>query len=608
MDNNAKINQDFYNSLKDSDKLKYINQIFHYYDKKIPLIQYSLKSILWNFNNLKKSQNFLIKNNNIFDTDHEKHIVEINGLHNFYNNKFLIKNQKNNYKINYEKIIDNYLKNIYENYLQKTKIPLINKSTFSVNPLSFQHSFITPINHSSYHFKYIVEMIYIDDPLQIIDIDPLYGNNLLASLSISNKVGKYVTMEKDTMLRSSYVQMINDLSVTPDKYIICNNDTYYLDIVNNTDLVFYHINMETKYDHMYNILYLPIFTLKKDGYLIICTEKDDNDFIIKEMKYNSKISYEKTIIMHTNVEISYIIFRKNTLPLEYKVLDTNVKKVNIDKIDDNPPLNIIDIEYNDRKFHVIQDNILMCGTKQRAVRDMLKKVLPDNVDNFTYASSHNGYGTVATAYGATAYGKMAYVFLSGVQINDKEDVDRALQMRQIKTLMKLNAKIFLCQNYDIARTLKYEISTITKGKDWIKRENFFMPEMGFHDYKGKVFSTILGKKIREAAITTKLSNTSNVWLVAGSGGIAESIVNAFPKIHLYIYLTGYSTFYYNVVKWAKLQKNVTILNDNKDYVLDNTINDYYDYYESVEGYDSKIWPYVKQFGKNDDYIWNVNSD
>ena len=82
-----------------------------------------------------------------------------------------------------------------------------------------------------------------------------------------------------------------------------------------------------------------------------------------------------------------------------------------------------------------------------------------------------------------------------------------------------------------------------------------------------------------------------------------------------MFLTGFGTFYYNVLKWIKntKTKNITILNDNKNYKLisvenDDDYNDYYKYYESVKGYDSRIWPYVKQFGKNGDYIWNVNSD
>ena len=70
------------------------------------------------------------------------------------------------------KIFDNYLKNIHKNYSEKLKIYLLNNSSFNLNPLSFQSSFIIPNNHSSYHFKWIIELVYNDVPLKIIDINP----------------------------------------------------------------------------------------------------------------------------------------------------------------------------------------------------------------------------------------------------------------------------------------------------------------------------------------------------------------------------------------------------------------------------------------------------
>jgi len=33
-----------------------------------------------------------------------------------------------------------------------------------------------------------------------------------------------------------------------------------------------------------------------------------------------------------------------------------------------------------------------------------------------------------------------------------------------------------------------------------------------------------------------------------------------------------------------------------------------DYYNSTKDYDDLIWPYLIQYGKSGDYIWNVASD
>lgn len=621
MESVIKQNQKFYNNLSRTDQKDYIEKIHSYYNEKIPSIYYSLKSIIWNFNNLKKEQKFLIKNNNIFDIDYEIHKVEINGLHNFYNNKSIRKKYKKIYKEKYRDFLDKYLKNIHTNYLKKMLIHELTMSSFILNPVSFQNSFIKYSGPQSYHFKYIIEMVYVKDPITIIDMTPLNGNNIIGTISMEHIINQYMTVQNDKKLYKSYGKMVNDLSKDKKKYLLINENmenVYFLDKINNTNLVFIYMENIKDYNYLYNILYLPILTLILDGYLIICCENDMGQTIISEMKNNEKIYYDKTITMKTNVDMLYIIFRKKEGNMQYIFMENKIitPLTDIDT-NDNPPLKIIDITFNDKTFNIVQDNILVAGTKQRATYDFFKKILTNSVENIVYASSHNGYGNVATAYGAKLLNKTAYVFLSGVQINDALSVEHVKNMRQIKTLLKLNAKIFLCQNYDIARTLKYDISTITRNKKWLVRNNFFIPEMGLHDYKTKVFSTILTNKIMIAKKNTIMATSLpiNIWLVAGSGGILESIYKVFSNAHFYVFLTGFGTFYYNVLKWIKntKTKNITILNDNKNYKLisvenDDDYNDYYKYYESVKGYDSRIWPYVKQFGKNGDYIWNVNSD
>lgn len=49
----------------------------------------------------------------------------------------------------------------------------------------------------------------------------------------------------------------------------------------------------------------------------------------------------------------------------------------------------------------------------------------------------------------------------------------------------------------------------------------------------------------------------------------------------------------------KHKKNITILNK---FNIDNVINDANKYYKTVENYDDLVFPYVKKYGKDGDYI------
>ena len=105
------------------------------------------------------------------------------------------------------------------------------------------------------------------------------------------------------------------------------------------------------------------------------------------------------------------------------------------------------------------------------------------------------------------------------------------------------------------------------------------------------------------------NNNLRIWLVAGSGGIAMSILKAFPNAKLFLYLTGSGRYRKIVNEWGRKEKNVTIL-DNDKVLNESNINkkNRSKYYSSVKNYDDMIWPYVKKYGKDGDFIWNVSSD
>ena len=285
-------------------------------------------------------------------------------------------------------------------------------------------------------------------------------------------------------------------------------------------------------------------------------------------------------------------------------------------MEDNPPLHIIQLKLpNNNKINLIQEGVLIAGTKQRAVCDFIKTILDKNknITKLTYTGTYNGFGAIATAYGAYKLGLESEVFLSEIPtgFNEKSSFDKIINSRQINTLYALNAKIHLCPDYKTSKNLEYDITTLitTKKDEWRNKKEYYNIPLGIND-DDKVMINILSKQIIKASKNTILENKKNIriWLVSGSGGIAQSILLAFPNCVLFIYLTGGGKHIKKVIKWANDNKNVSILNNNKNYEIFDIENDYKNYYDSVENYDSQIWPYVKKYGKDGDFIWNIAMD
>jgi hypothetical protein len=203
--------------------------------------------------------------------------------------------------------------------------------------------------------------------------------------------------------------------------------------------------------------------------------------------------------------------------------------------------------------------------------------------------------------------------------------DGLYNSRQIITLVGLNAKINLCPDFRTARKLQYSITTRevqTKPHTWELIDGYYNIDMGLLDKEG-VMPELLSKQLKKASKNTILedlskkrdksdkdkdnkTNKPTFWLVAGTSGIAQSLVKAFPNSNINILLVGGGKYLDESMKWLKSQKNIVILSNelNKEELRTNRAK----YYKSTSGYDDRIWPYVKEYGKDGDYVWNVGAD
>jgi hypothetical protein len=242
-----------------------------------------------------------------------------------------------------------------------------------------------------------------------------------------------------------------------------------------------------------------------------------------------------------------------------------------------------------------------------------------NIKTVTYCGTFNGFGALATAYAAYKLGLACEVFISKVATNSKFrmlDKKELYNSRQIITLVGLNAKIHLCNDYKTARNLQYSLTTreIEKGK-WELINGYYNFDMGLLD-KDRIMPTLLGKQLKKASKNTILDEKymkninsktmATFWLVSGTSGIAQSLLHAYPNCKINILLVGGGKYYKESLEFLKSQKNVVILSGelNKEELRLNRNK----YYKSTSGYDDRIWPYVKEYGKDGDIIWNVGAD
>jgi len=266
-------------------------------------------------------------------------------------------------------------------------------------------------------------------------------------------------------------------------------------------------------------------------------------------------------------------------------------------------------------INIVQENSLIAGTKGRVVQLMIKDVLKKypETKTLTYCGTFNGFGAVATAFGAMKEGLKSEVFLSQKATNSKErNINKKngkYYSRQIVTLVGLGAKVHICPDFRTARNLQYKITTKEIAKNqWEFIDGYYNIDMGLLD-KEKKMPILLASQIKKAIKGTELGKVPNptIWLVAGTSGIAQALLLAIPNVMLKILPVGGGSYYYKAVEFMKkYPTQIEILSNdlNKEELRANR----HKYYKSTAGYDDRIWPYVKAYGKDGDYVWNVGAD
>lgn len=242
------------------------------------------------------------------------------------------------------------------------------------------------------------------------------------------------------------------------------------------------------------------------------------------------------------------------------------------------PLKFEKIPCSNKNFILIQDSRLPAGTKQRGINFFYKlKELGYN-EIVTYGTIY-GYGQVATAWCCRKVGLLCTIFLPKTYP----------RTRMTKHALNLGASII-----DVGPDNGYPTNTVLslRARNYAKKESDRkMLELGLDDDE-------YIKALADNIISVKGDlNPQRIWLAGGSGVIARALSKAFPNTELCIVQVG-RIIYPDILNGInyKLFISPEPFRTNAEIIPP---------YISLRHYDAKIWRFVRKYGVDGDFIWNV---
>lgn len=254
----------------------------------------------------------------------------------------------------------------------------------------------------------------------------------------------------------------------------------------------------------------------------------------------------------------------------------------------NPTVICEKVFVHEKKFcvNVVRDDLLVGGTKQRALADYVKK---ESINEFIYAGPVCGMAQLALAVACEKENKKCTLFLSKnpdgllhrISSEAKEHGANLIVSDRMKKLSEImeDAKI-------------YESNT----------NGAFLVPFGINNNE---YSSMLKSAIVIAIKDTILENSppKRLWIAAGSCTLLNVLASIWPSCHFLVVQVGKKV-------WPDLRgiKNGQILFKSTLYIAKEN---FYEKaknpppYHSNENYDAKIWGLVIEYGQKDDWIWNV---
>lgn len=267
------------------------------------------------------------------------------------------------------------------------------------------------------------------------------------------------------------------------------------------------------------------------------------------------------------------------------------KKKSSKKIQINPKLKILQsecIKFNKEKINinVIRDDLLEAGTKQRAIIPYFKQ---HKSSEFIYVCPFTGGAQVTLGYGAKLTNKKITLFIKKIRPRHPL-TKKAMKYNTVNLIEVENGTL---KNMGKMAEEYYNEMVEKNGKDYIE-----LIKLGFDNKKySKIFTDQLKKSIPKSL---KDNPPKRLWVPTGSTTLLNCLYKVFPKTFFYVIQTG-KTVWPDQIEKRRTKVFITREPFYKKAKFQPP-------YPTTKSYDAKAWFFVKKFGKEGDYIWNITSD
>lgn len=304
-------------------------------------------------------------------------------------------------------------------------------------------------------------------------------------------------------------------------------------------------------------------------------DKDVMEYIRKYRKNNNV--YYLGVIIYGNIKE---LLKKDYKPLFIfkKVKDIPLKNI-YNNFTVNPKMITSIINYNNKKFTVFRDDKLLTGTKQRVFTTLLTKLYEDEI---VYAGPPQGYAQIALALAGKLTNKKITLFLTKFS-NDFSNTEKAKKINPNIKIIKVASGL----NDGNLEKIAF---------DYSKKKKAFLLSFGGNTYG---YIDLLAQQLINS-IDIKLRNSvKRIWISAGSGSVLQSLYSVFPNAYFLVVQVGRTLYKdgFNLSRtiWPFYKAGMKYSQKATDPPP----------YPSSPYYDAKVWTFVKKYGKDGDFIFNV---
>ncbi len=258
----------------------------------------------------------------------------------------------------------------------------------------------------------------------------------------------------------------------------------------------------------------------------------------------------------------------------------------------SPPIEISRIQlFNDHAVHVIREDLLPGGTKQRAIIPFLEDLIRKDHHQFVYASPFCGFAQIALAFAGGHLNKQVTLFCETV----KGDAGKPDYFHEFSLFAQsLGAHLVACDDLADAEQ---------KAQIYARQNQAFLLPLGFnHEIFLAHYSEALSAQFK--VLKQKLDFSPKVlWLPIGSGTLARLFRKVLPT-DIILKCVDVRVLPSSDQRIAQI-KNLSNVEFYRSDLSFHEESEILPPLPSNKYYDAKIWSFITRLAEHNDIWWNV---